>query len=106
MFIGKYELDGIEHFSIYHKNKYGAYFEWFTDTFSPNCEDIETLDFKISGKTYQERKASLKDLAKEWQLHFSQFSWSYGELAEITDYFYKNGKRYGLLKVFKENAIC
>ena len=106
MFIGKYELDGEEYFSIYHKNKYGTYFEWFTDTFSPNCEDIETLDFTIKGKNYQERKGCLQDIAIEWSNHFSQYSWSYAELAEIGDFFCTNGKRYGLLKEFRENAIC
>lgn len=103
MFIGVYELDNKKHFNIYYKNKYG-YEEWFKDTFSPECK-YETLDFKISGKTYQERKASLEDLAKDWQLHFSNFSWSWGEIAEITNYFYDMAKRFGLVKEFKENGI-
>ena len=105
MFIGKYELEGKEYFNIYYKNIYG-YKKWHEDTFSPLTKNIETLDFKISGKSYQERKASLEELAKEWQLHFSQYSWSYSELAEINDYFYTNGGKYGLLREFKENAIC
>lgn len=104
MFIGKYELDNKIYNNIYYGHE--GWREWHRDTFSVNSSNHEILDFKISGKTYQERKASLKDLAKDWQLHFSQFSWSYGELAEITDYFYENGKRYGLLKDFRENAIC
>lgn len=105
MFIGVYKLEGEEHFAIYYKCKEG-YDAWHSDTFSPLCKDIETLDFKISGKTYRERQASLEDLAKEWQLYFCDFSWSYGELMEIENYFYENGKRYGLLQVFKENCIC
>lgn len=103
MFIGVYELDNKKHFNIYYKNSYG-YEEWFKDTFSPECK-YETLDFKISGKTYQERKASLEDLAKDWQLHFSDFGWSWGEIAEITNYFYDMAKRFGLVKEFKENGI-
>ena len=111
MFIGVYELEGKEKFNIYHYRNSDRYrvneWEiWLKDTFSPNIKNIRFLDFKISGENYEERKASLEDLAKEWQSHFSQYSWSYGELAEIEDYFYKNGKRYGLLKVFKENCIC
>ena len=105
MFIGYYELEGKEHFNIYYKNSEG-FREWNKDTFSPTCENIEILDFKIGGKTYEERKNNLEELAKEWQLRFSSLSWSYGELAEIGNYFYNNGKRYGLLRVFKENAIC
>lgn len=105
MFIGKYELESKEYFNIYYKNKSG-YELWNSDTFSPNTKNIETLDFKISGKDYREKQASLEDLAKEWQHNFSSLSWSYGELAEIENYFYENGKRYGLLKEFKENCIC
>lgn len=103
MFIGVYELDNKKHFNIYYKNSYG-YEEWFKDTFSPECK-YETLDFKISGKTYQERKASLEDIAKDWQNNFAWLGWSYGEFAEIGSWFYENAKRYGLIKVFKENAI-
>ena len=105
MFIGKYELEDQEYFYIYYK-KNGGWSAFHTDTFSPLTKNIEILDFKISGKTYREKQASLEDLAKEWQLYFCDFGWSYGELMEITNYFYENGKRYGLLKEFKENAIC
>lgn len=105
MFIGFYRLDGEEHFNIYYKCREG-YEAWNRDTFSPTCEDIEILDFKISGKNYQERKGSLKDIAIEWSNHFCQYSWSYSELYEINNYFYENGKRYGLLREFHENAIC
>lgn len=78
---------------------------WHSDTFSPATEIIGLLVFKIKGKNYNERKYYLEDLAKDWQLNFSQYSWSYGELAEIESFFYKNAKRYGLIKEFKENCI-
>lgn len=105
MFIGVYKLDGQDNFNIYYKCREG-YDEWHKDTFSPTCEDIAILDFKISGKTYRERQGSLRDLAIDWQHNFCSYSWSYGELAEIQGYFYENGKRYGLLREFHENAIC
>ena len=85
MFIGYYELDGQQCFTIYYKNKYG-YEAWCKDTFSPMCENIEILDFKISGYNYKERKESLEELAISWQLHFSHLSWSYSELAEIQNW--------------------
>ena len=50
MFLGFYMLDGKEHFNIYYKCREG-YEAWHRDTFSPTCEDIATLDFKIGGKT-------------------------------------------------------
>lgn len=105
MFIGYYESKKEQYFNIYCKNKYG-YKEWQKDTFCLGAKNIQVLDFKISGKTYEEKQASLEDLAKEWQLYFCDFDWSYGELTLITTYFYDNGKKYGLLKVFKENGIC
>ena len=111
MFIGFYELDNKEKFNIYHYRNSDRYrvneWEiWLKDTFSPNIKNIRFLDFKISGKSYQEKKDSLEQLAKDWQSWFSGLSWSYGEYAEIENYFYKNAKRYGLLKEFKENCIC
>lgn len=111
MFIGVYELEGKTNFGIYFTGKnaipYNAGWDlWHEETFSPEVNIIGILDFKISGKTYEERKASAEDLAKEWQLYYSYYEWSYGELGAIYDYFKTIGKRYGLLRVFKENGIC
>ena len=85
---------------------YFSFEEWNRDTFNPLMEIIGMLDFKIKGKNYTEKKASLEDLAKEWQGQFASYNWSYGELAEIGNFFERNGKRYGLLREFKENGIC
>ena len=79
---------------------------WLKDTWNPSIEIIGLLDFKINGKIYTEKKANLEDLAKDWQNNFAYYPWSYGELAEIENYFLKNAKRYGLLKEFHENGIC
>lgn len=82
---------------------------------APRVPTIEELDEHIicfvplivSGKTYQERKADLKEKAIEWSNTQGSYPrWSYGELGEIQDFFETNGKRYGLLKEFRENAIC
>ena len=106
MFLARYDNDkGETEFAIYYKNRYG-YKQFFEDTFSPLNENIEVLDLKVSGKTYSERKSNLYDLAIDYQYNFSSLSWSYGELFEICNFFEKNGKRYGMLKEFKENAIC
>jgi hypothetical protein len=101
MFIGKYELDNQVYFNLYF-----SWEQWHTDTFSPNCENIEILEFRLNGETYQEKKESLRELAIEYQSRFTQYCWSYAELAHIGHYFYTNGRRYGLLKEFRENAIC
>lgn len=82
---------------------------------APRVPTIEELDEQIicfiplivSGKTYQERKADLQNKAIEWSNSVGSYPrWSYGELATIQDFFERNGKRYGLLKEFKENCIC
>ena len=104
MFIGYYELEGKEYFNIYYKCWEG-YDLWFKDTFPP-VKNVKTLDFEIKGWDYESRKAYLEDLAKEWQLEYASLGWSYSELAEICNWFYENGKRYGLLREFRENAIC
>ena len=55
---------------------------------------------------YQKRKAEVREEAIKWQADFSEHNYSYGELAYYGDYFERLGKRYGLLREFKENAIC
>lgn len=77
---------------------------WFKDTFSPATEIIAMILFKISGKTYAEKKESLKQVALTYQVS-SPINLSYGEIASINYFFEKNAKRYGLLKEFKENGI-
>jgi hypothetical protein len=55
---------------------------------------------------YQLNKGIARDKAIWWQLEFNDHNYSCSELAEFGDYFYKLGKRYGLLKEFRENGIC
>lgn len=55
--------------------------------------------------TYQEKKERARQEAIDWQLESTNEQLSYGELAAIGDYFHKLGKRYGLLREFRENGI-
>lgn len=55
---------------------------------------------------YEKRKAEVREEAIEWQSDFCNHNYSYGELAYFSDYFTRLGKRYGLLREFKENCIC
>ena len=61
---------------------------------------------KQKNNYYQQRKASVYQEAVEYQIWASSQSLSYGELAFYNDYFHKLGKRYGLLREFRENCIC
>ncbi len=75
------------------------------DTFSPLVEHFSFIDFHVHGKTYAEKQASLCNTARRFQYECADgLSWY--ELSRITAWFYTMGKRYGLLKDFRENAIC
>lgn len=71
--------------------------------FVKSVDDI--LPLRVSGRTYQERKDSLRDLAIEYQ-YADNGGLSWGDYSLICDFFRTNGKRYGLLREFSENGIC
>lgn len=56
--------------------------------------------------TYTEKKSQIRQEAIDWSYDFCNHNYSYGELAFFQCYFEKMGRRYGLLKEFRENAIC
>lgn len=56
--------------------------------------------------SYIELKAKARQAAIDWQLDFPNHNYSWGELQVWNQYFYNLGKRYGLLKEFRENGIC
>ena len=56
-------------------------------------------------KTYQELKEDARNTAIEWQLNDGDYPYSYGGLSILHDYFHKLGRRYGLLREFRENGI-
>lgn len=57
-------------------------------------------------KTYQQRKAKAREQAIEWQYDFEKYNYSWEDLAAWSNYFKALGKRYGLLKEFRESGIC
>ena len=54
---------------------------------------------------YNRLKESARTEAFEWQLTSGDYPMSYSELAEVGERFYTIGKRYGLLKEFRDNGI-
>lgn len=54
---------------------------------------------------YQIKKYEAHEEAIQWQNDFLNNNYSYSDLMIWQDYFYKKGKRYGLLKEFKENGV-
>lgn len=56
-------------------------------------------------KTYLQLQEEARQKAIDWQMKVSEKPMYMSELAEWNEYFRKLGKRYGLLKEFRENAI-
>ena len=57
-------------------------------------------------RKYYIGKSQARQRAMDWQIEASTKSMSYQELAYYGSLFYKLGKRYGLIREFKENGIC
>ena len=64
-----------------------------------------TVDGYVPGTRYNRRKEEIRQEAIEWQVSFDEWD-SLHELAEKQAYFERLGRRYGLLREFRENAIC
>lgn len=54
---------------------------------------------------YQQQKERARERAVNFQLNFCEVSYSWRDLAEWGAYFSKLGKKYGLIKEFRENGI-
>ena len=70
---------------------------------------LRVLYFEINGRNYKERKNSLRDLAIDFQIENdgnTDVQLSMGEIGAASAYFERMGKRYGLLREFRENCIC
>ena len=61
---------------------------------------------KPAPKGYAGKKEVVRDLAIQWQARFGEFAYSYDDLARWTDFFEWAGRKYGLLREFRENGIC
>lgn len=66
---------------------------------------ITKKDGKKIMKKYQELKDEARNDAVIWQLEASEKNYSYSDYYMAGEYFHKIGKRYGLLKEFRENGI-
>lgn len=78
---------------------------FYSDTFSP-LTYFEGVQFVIRGDTYAERKESCRDVAIQFSNIANCGGLYWSDLQIIGDWFYRNGKRYGLLTEFRENGLC
>lgn len=73
----------------------------------PENNILYYIPLTVSGNSYQEKKQDLYNKSLQYNSSWYEFcNWSYSELATIQEFFEVNGRRYGLLTEFKENAIC
>lgn len=79
--------------------------EYHKSVFSPAIDTLSIIPLSVHGKTYAERKASAEQIAIDFS-HCECYGISYMELAIVSAFFEKIGKRYGLLSIFRENCIC
>ena len=80
-------------------------------TFELGQVDVEVLEkerenkMKTTKTTYETKKEMARQEAIDWQNGLRD-NRSYEEMREAAEHFEKLGKRYGLLKEFRENGIC
>lgn len=55
--------------------------------------------------SYAAGKEKAREIAVNWSINDMDYPYSYQGLVILTEYFYKLGKRYGLLREFRENGI-
>ena len=78
-------------------------------TFELGQVDVEVLGKEREHKmktTYASNKAVARQEAIDWQNDLFRDNRSYEEMREAAEHFEKLGRRYGLLKEFRENGIC
>lgn len=59
----------------------------------------------MAKRSYKQRKAAARQAAMDWQSEFCEKNLYYSELHEAGTRFERIGKRYGLLREFRENGI-
>lgn len=76
--------------------------------FNPDTTIKCLIEFKTSGKTYKDRKADVEQKAIEFSINSCGDSGDLfmSDMIEISSWFEKMGRRYGLLTEFRENCIC
>ena len=72
----------------------------------PGAETDLVIDFTIHGKDYRTRKADCEYIGVLWSNEGDTAGLYYTDLSHISDWFYRNGKKYGLLTDFVENGLC
>ena len=78
--------------------------QYHAATFSPDCDISAVIPLTIHGATYAQRRDSLRNLAIDVQ-SADNGGMSYGDAANLTDWFTRNARRYGLVNELRDNGI-
>lgn len=73
--------------------------------FPPDVISVFVMDFILHGKTYNEKKSTLREKAVMLSNNRAGGLGMNQEIA-IANWFRDNGKRYGLLREFETECIC
>ena len=101
MFYAKLKQDGQIVGNLYHDFQ-----DYISDTFSPEVETMVIIPFTVHGSNYAERRENVRGTAMEFQTANDCDGLYMSDMAQIYGWFAKMGKRYGLLKEFRENCVC
>ena len=63
------------------------------------------MEKKTNAQKYSEKKEAARAEAQEWQAQFFAVVTSWEDCAKASAHFERLGRRYGLLREFRENAI-
>lgn len=84
---------------------YGDYSEACSFAFAQGWNDAQMIVFRLEGHDYRSYQSDLRHIATDFQM-LDEGGLSYGELADIQGFFERYGRKYGLLREFRENGIC
>lgn len=82
----------------------GTWEQYYGDTFSPETKVVWFAPLAVIGKTYKQKKESLRNFVKDLQF-YDCGGMSYGEMAMVDAFIQENAKRYGLLNEFRSEGI-
>lgn len=85
---------------------YNSYSMYYNDTFNPEIDVLALIDTDRppAGKNYHDKRNTLQGYAITFQATGTK-GLPYWDLYRIGNYFEYYGKRYGLLKEFRDNGI-
>lgn len=80
---------------------------FFNKTFSPDTDPKIEMNFSLGNGSYKDKKNKLHDMAVEISHLISNLNGlTWYEMIIISNWFERNGKRYGLLREFRAEGIC